>query len=307
MTNISDAISLWLTHLTVERGVSANTLSNYQRDLRRYANFLETQGISDIEQIRAQDVEHFVRWLRLGDADAGQKPLQPASANRALVVVRGLHKFGLQEQFLSHDVAREVHPAKLAQHLPDTLSIAEVQQLLEACPIDEDARAIDIRDRALLEVLYASGARISEALSLHVDDLVDGQSMVRITGKGNKQRYVPLGSHAIAAVEHYLVRARPQLSKGKSSYLWLNLRGNSLSRQSAWLIVQQAAQRAGISKEISPHTLRHSFATHLLEGGADVRVVQELLGHASVTTTQIYTHVSARNLREIFAQSHPRA
>lgn len=307
MTTVSTAIELWLTHLSVERGVSPNTLSNYRRDLQRYVTFLQQQGVEDIAAVTTQHITHFVQWLRQGDPEQHRRALQVSSVNRALVVVRGLHKFALTEGLVSHDVAREVRPAKMAQHLPDTLTVAEVQALIESCPLDDAATAVQLRDRALLELLYGSGARISELLALHVDDVVSGQAMIRITGKGNKQRYVPLGSHAHTALDHYLVRGRPQLSKGATAALFLNTRAKPLSRQSAWLVVQQAAQRAGLEKEISPHTLRHSFATHLLEGGADVRVVQELLGHASVTTTQIYTHVTAQNLQEVWAQAHPRA
>ena len=166
---------------------------------------------------------------------------------------------------------------------------------------------MDLRDRALIEMLYGTGARISEIVSLHLDDMSNCDGTLRITGKGNKQRIVPVGSHAIAAVEQYIVRGRPGLSKGKSHALFLNRRGGGLSRQSAWMIIKNAADRAALAKEISPHTLRHSFATHLLEGGADVRSVQELLGHSSVTTTQIYTHVTVDNLRQVWASTHPRA
>lgn len=164
-----------------------------------------------------------------------------------------------------------------------------------------------MRDKALLEMLYGTGARVSEVLSLEVDDVTDTDGIITVTGKGSKQRIVPLGSHARDALEAYLVRARPVFATGKSHALFLNTRGGALSRQSAWTIIKTAADRAGIEKEVSPHTLRHSFATHLLEGGADVRTVQELLGHSSVTTTQIYTHVTADNLREVWQMAHPRA
>ncbi len=197
-------------------------------------------------------------------------------------------------------------PPKTGEKLPDTLSIEEVGLLLDACPTDTPA---DLRDKALLEVLYATGARVSEVLGLVVDDVVgleDG-TFIKVTGKGNKQRIVPVGSAAREAVEAYLVRGRPALSKGKTHALFLNKRGGALSRQSAWTVIKEAAGRAGVDKHISPHTLRHSFATHLLEGGADVRTVQELLGHASVTTTQIYTHVTPENLREVWRTAHPRS
>lgn len=190
--------------------------------------------------------------------------------------------------------------------MPDTLSIADVEKLLDAVP---HAEPVDLRDRALLELLYGTGARISELTALHVDDVaeLEQRGYLLVRGKGNKERLVPVGRQAQRAVSDYLVRGRPSLARGKSHALLLNLRGGALSRQSAWAVVKRAAQRAGIEHDISPHTLRHSFATHLLEGGADVRVVQELLGHSSVTTTQIYTHVSAENLRQVWREAHPRA
>lgn len=292
----------WLTHLIVERGVSAHTESNYRRDVNRYLTWLERAGITDLKQVTARDVEAYVADLRRG-VD-GARALSTSSAARALVVARGLHKFGVAEGLLDADVAAEVTPPKQGERLPDTLSVQEVEALLDSCPTETP---VGVRDRALLELLYATGARVSELLGLNVDDVQDSEGVITVTGKGNKQRLVPVGKHAQAAVSAYLVRVRPAFATGKSHALFLNTRGGALSRQSAWTVLKQAAQRAGIEKEISPHTLRHSFATHLLEGGADVRTVQELLGHASVTTTQIYTHVTADNLRQVWQEAHPRA
>lgn len=292
----------WLTHLIVERGVSAHTESNYRRDVNRYLTWLERAGITDLKQVNARDVEAYVADLRRG-VD-GARALSTSSAARALVVARGLHKFGVAEGVLDADVAAEVTPPKQGEKLPDTLSVQEVEALLESCPTETP---VGVRDRALLELLYATGARVSELLGLSVDDVQDSDGVITVTGKGNKQRLVPVGKHAQAAVSAYLVRVRPAFATGKSHALFLNTRGGALSRQSAWTVLKHAAQRAGIDKEISPHTLRHSFATHLLEGGADVRTVQELLGHASVTTTQIYTHVTADNLRQVWQEAHPRA
>lgn len=292
----------WLTHLIVERGVSAHTESNYRRDVNRYLTWLERAGITDLKQVTARDVEAYVADLRRG-VD-GARALSTSSAARALVVSRGLHKFGVAEGVLDADVAAEVTPPKQGERLPDTLSVQEVEALLDSCPTETP---VGVRDRALLELLYATGARVSELLGLNVDDVQDSEGVITVTGKGNKQRLVPVGKHAQAAVSAYLVRVRPAFATGKSHALFLNTRGGALSRQSAWTVLKQAAQRAGIEKEISPHTLRHSFATHLLEGGADVRTVQELLGHASVTTTQIYTHVTADNLRQVWQEAHPRA
>ena len=300
MSNPPDVAATWLNHLAVERGLSDNTLSNYRRDLRRYLDWLDNAGLGDLGAVAATDVEAYV-------ADLRRSGLAASSAGRALVVARGLHRFALREGIVDVDVAADVSPPATGRHLPDTLSIDEVTQLIDAVPDGEYADALDLRDKALLELLYGTGARISEVMGLTVDDVTDNDGILRITGKGNKQRLVPIGSKAVEAVEAYLVRARPLLAQGKSHALLLNTRGGALSRQSAWAILKNAAARAGLDKDISPHTLRHSYATHLLEGGADVRVVQELLGHSSVTTTQIYTHVTADNLRQVWREAHPRA
>lgn len=303
--NLDNTVKTWITHLAVERGLSANTLSSYRRDCARYVEWLEQAGISELGEVTTAHVENYVKDLRRG-VD-GRQPLSASSAGRALIVARGLHKFALAEGLINMDVAAEVSPPATGRHLPDTLSIEEVTALIDAIPTSDIATPMDIRDRALIEVLYGTGARISEAVGLVVDDVAESPEILRITGKGSKQRIVPFGSMAKKAVQDYLTRARPALSKGKSHALFLNQRGGALSRQSAWAVLKKAVQRAGLDKDISPHTLRHSFATHLLEGGADVRVVQELLGHSSVTTTQIYTHVSAENLRQVWRESHPRA
>lgn len=295
----------WLDHLAVEKGASANTVSNYRRDLKRYVKWLSSAGISTLAEVQAQHLEAYIADLRRGFE--GQKPLSKASTSRALIVARGLHKFALFEGVVDVDVAAEVAPPAPAKHLPDALSIEEVTRLIDSVPDGEAATAVDLRDKALLEMLYGTGARISEVLDLAVDDVADSPEILTVTGKGSKQRLVPLGSHARAAIEIYLVRARPQLSRGKSPALFLNTLGKPLSRQSAWAVINQAVQRANLEKKVSPHTLRHSFATHLLQGGADVRTVQELLGHSSVTTTQIYTHVTAESLRQVWRVAHPRA
>lgn len=293
---------LWLDHLAVERGVSANTLSNYRRDVERYLSWLAETGKTDLGEVASTDLEDYVADLRRGGD--GKKGLAASSASRALVVARGLHKFAVSEGVVAADVAAGVSPPKLGEKLPETLSIDEVGMLLDACP---DETPTQLRDKALLETLYATGARISEVLALVVDDIAETRDFIKVTGKGDKQRVVPVGGAAQRALEAYLVRGRTALSAGKSHAVFLNKRGGALSRQSAWTIIKDAASRAGLDKEISPHTMRHSFATHLLEGGADVRTVQELLGHASVTTTQIYTHVTPENLREVWTSSHPRS
>jgi integrase/recombinase XerD len=257
------------------------------------------------ESVTEADVSSFLVALREGDAD--HPPLAANSSARAVVAVRGFHRFLLREGVVAVDPARSVRPPSPAKRLPKAISVEDVEALLRAAGADETPRAV--RDRALLELLYGSGARISEAVGLDVDELDVTSGTVRLLGKGSKERVVPLGSYARDAVAAYLVRARPSLAANGtgSPALFLNARGGRLSRQSAWTVLRAAAERAGIRKEISPHTLRHSFATHLLDGGADVRVVQELLGHASVTTTQVYTLVTVERLREVYATAHPRA
>ena len=293
----------YLAHLAVERGVAANTLAAYGRDLRRYLAHLGAMDrLGDVSEAQ---VAGFLAALREGDAD--HPPLSASSAARAVVAVRGLHRFAARDGIVADDVARAVRPPAPPRRLPKAISVDDVERLLEAAGFDGTPLAL--RDRALLEVLYGTGARISEAVGLDVDDLDAVDKTVLLHGKGGKERLVPIGSYAVTAVSEYLVRARPGLvAAGKGTpALFLNARGGPLSRQSAWTILRFAAERAGLKTEISPHTLRHSYATHLLDGGADVRVVQELLGHASVSTTQVYTLVTVDNLREVFATAHPRA
>ncbi|WP_271396156.1 site-specific tyrosine recombinase XerD [Neomicrococcus lactis] len=309
MPQLREELEAYLQHVAIERGLAKNTVAAYRRDLERYINFLEGRGIQRAENITRKDVTTYSQDVRDG-ADGGA-PLSPRSAARAVVAVRGLHKFWVLEGTTTDNPAAEVQPPAVGQRLPKALTIDEVRRILEATQPETPA---GLRDRAILEFLYSTGARISEATSLDVDDLFvdrsnDGPGMVRVRGKGSKERIVPMGKFAVEALDNYLVRARPLLvTKGRGTpALFLNLRGGRLSRQSAWTIIQQAAERAQIGKEVSPHTMRHSFATHLLQGGADIRVVQELLGHASVTTTQVYTHVTVDTLREIYASAHPRA
>ncbi len=251
------------------------------------------------------DVAEFLAALRLGD-DL-HSPLSAASAARGVVAVRGLHRFAVREGWVLDDVAARIRPPAPPRRLPKAIPVDCVEALLEAANLDDEPRSL--RDRALLELLYGTGARISEAVGLAVDDVDRASGTIRVTGKGSRQRVVPIGSYALTALDGYLIRGRPALAaQGRGiSALFLNARGGRLSRQSAWTILRAVADRAGITEDLSPHTLRHSFATHLLDGGADVRVVQELLGHASVTTTQIYTLVTVDRLREVYAASHPRA
>ncbi len=307
---LDEQIQGYLDHLTIERGVAANTLSSYRRDLRRYAEHLTGRGIADLRAVGETDVSDFLIALRKGDPDNGITALSAVSAARTLVAVRGLHRFLAAEGVVEVDVARAVKPPTPTRRLPKSLTLDEVVSLLEAAGGERESdRPLTLRNRALLEVLYSTGARISEAVGLDIDDVDTESRSVLLRGKGGKQRLVPIGRPAVSALDTYLVRGRPDLARrGKGTPgIFLNARGGRLSRQSAWQVLQDAAEAAGIASAVSPHTMRHSFATHLLDGGADVRVVQELLGHASVTTTQIYTLVTVSALREVWAGAHPRA
>ncbi|MCK2037236.1 site-specific tyrosine recombinase XerD [Microbacterium sp. SSW1-49] len=294
------ALDSYLRHVTIERGLSVHTVSAYRRDLGGYVEWLDAEGVTDTAEVTPAIVGRFI-----AERAGAEPPPAASSLARLQSSVRGWHRFLAREGIEDDDPSGRLRPPKSPRRLPKALTIDQVERLLSA-PSPEEP--LGIRDRALLELLYATGARVSEAVGLDVDDLAHGD-VLRLRGKGSKERIVPIGSYARSAVDAYLTRVRPQLAAaGRSSArLFLGARGAPLSRQSAWLIIRAAAERAQITAEVSPHTLRHSFATHLLQGGADVRVVQELLGHASVATTQIYTHVSVDTLRDIYATSHPRA
>jgi len=303
--DVGRGVQDYLSHLTVERGLADNTLRSYRRDLRRYLDFLAGREITDPASITENDVTAFLGSLRTGDPD--HAALGTASAARTIVAARGLHRFLLREHIVPADVTAAIKPPRPATRLPKALPLSDVESILDAA--GAAGTTLSARDRALLELLYGTGARISEAVGLDIDDLDLEESAVLLRGKGGKQRIVPLGSYAKAAIADYLTASRPALVsvKSRTPAVFLNARGGRLSRQSAWTVLTRAAERAGIATDVSPHTLRHSFATHLLDGGADVRVVQELLGHASVTTTQIYTLVTVEKLREVYATAHPRA
>jgi integrase/recombinase XerD len=310
VVSVEAAVRGYLQYLTVERGLAGNTVQSYQRDLRRYLSFLHGRGRRRLADVTQLDVAEFRGALHAGDDE--HPPLAAGSVGRAVVAVRGLHAFAVKEGMTAQDPAREVAPPAAARRLPKAIDVAEVERILDAAGSTEDAEPRVLRDRALLEFLYSTGARISEATDLDVDDLdhLSRDPAVLLTGKGGKQRYVPVGRYAVRALDAYLVRGRPALAakaaRQASPAVFLNARGGRLTRQGAWGILREAAARAG-QPDVSPHTLRHSFATHLLDGGADIRVVQELLGHASVTTTQVYTLVTVDRLREVYALSHPRA
>jgi integrase/recombinase XerD len=298
---LEESLERYLRHVSIERGLAVNTVAAYRRDLTAYLDFLLLRGITAPVAIASDDVSAFSRELRTR-SDA---PLTASSTARMLSSVRGFHRYLLDEEQVAADVAAATKPPKLASRLPKAISIEQMASVLDAARGDTPQA---LRDTALLELLYATGARISEAVDLNVDDVIEGD-VVRLFGKGGKQRIVPLGSYARAAIDAYLVRARPVFSvRGTSTpALFLGSRGQRVSRQNAWLILRAVAERANLGLDISPHTFRHSFATHLLAGGADVRVVQELLGHSSVATTQIYTLVTADTLRDMYTTSHPRA
>ncbi|RRD61336.1 site-specific tyrosine recombinase XerD [Leucobacter sp. OH1287] len=309
---IAEATAKFIQHLAIERNISKNTLLAYRADLEAYTAWLAQQQITDLGEVTKQQLSEFVVSL------SETQKLSQASITRRVSTVRNLHRFLYREGIIENYPAAALKTPKPVKRLPKTLSITQVEALLDACRSDDP---VQIRNLALLELLYASGMRISEAVNLDVDDLFDGAGdtvdasqlaaggFIKVTGKGSKQRYVPFGGYAGEALVAYLVRIRPQfVLKGKGTpALFVGPRGARMSRQMAWLVIKAAAERAGLGTEVSPHSLRHSFATHLLNGGADLRTVQELLGHASVTTTQIYTHVSVEALRDHYINSHPRA
>ncbi|THE08825.1 site-specific tyrosine recombinase XerD [Microbacterium oleivorans] len=304
---LARAVDAFLRHITIERGLSAHTVSAYRRDLSGYLTWLSERGVEDTEAVTGELVTTFA-----AERAASDPPPASTSLARLQSAIRSFHRFLAREGIVTDDPTTKLRPPKAPMRLPKALPVDDVVRLLDAAgPAPADAapaELIGFRDRALLELLYATGARVSEIIDLDVDDLMHGD-VLRVRGKGSKERIVPVGSYARASVDAYLTRARPELSRrGRATpRAFLGARGAPLSRQSAWLVIQQAAERAGITAHVSPHTLRHSFATHLLQGGADVRVVQELLGHASVATTQIYTHVTVDALRDVYLTSHPRA
>ncbi len=303
-SGLSRGIGRYLDHLLVERGLSEHTLGAYGRDLRRYVAFLATRGITEPQQVDDAAVRSFVASISASTHGGDERPYAATSVGRALSSVRSFHRFLLREGETDSDPAAGVVRPKLPRPLPHPLGVEEMQRILET----PDATASGLRDRAILELLYGAGLRVSELTSLDVDDLDLEDGFVRVLGKGGKEREVPLGRFGCEAVAAYLTRTRPAfVGPTTRGACFLNTRGGRLTRQSVARIVGRAAGAAGIGRRVSPHDLRHSFATHLLDGGADVRVVQELLGHASVATTQIYTLVTKEHLREAYYTAHPRA
>lgn len=303
LLNFDLAAGSFLNHLQIERGLASNTISAYRRDLEKFKSFLDGR---DLESVTPEVVTNFGSSLRA-------KNLSIPTINRIDSTLRSFFKH-LQQEYALADPTLEIAPSKSARRLPKALTVSQIVSMIDAAL--REGEPITLRDQAMLELLYSSGARVSELIGINMSDVStvetpDGViTTLKLRGKGSKERIVPLGSFATRAIENYLVRIRPDLASKNSkinSALFLNNRGGRISRQSAWQMVLNAAEAAGVSEHVSPHVFRHSYATHLLDGGADIRVVQELLGHASVTTTQIYTLITIDKVRESYSLAHPRA
>jgi len=295
----------YLEHLTVERGLADNTLAAYRRDLERYVSFLDARGVRTLDDVDPKTVRAFIASVSASTHGPDDEPYRATTVSRMLSTVRTFHRFALREGLVTDDPTAGVVRPRLPRALPHPLTVDEVAAIVEA---PGDATPVALRDRAILELLYGAGLRISELVGLDVDDLDLEDAAARVLGKGSKERLVPIGRMARDAIAAYLTRGRPALATGRSrAALFLNTRGGRLTRQSCSRLLDGHRTRAGLTRVVTPHDLRHSFATHLLEGGADVRVVQELLGHASVATTQVYTLVTNEHLRATYYTAHPRA
>ncbi|MSO36958.1 MAG: site-specific tyrosine recombinase XerD [Acidimicrobiia bacterium] len=309
MDELSRLLIEHATWLQVERGLAVNSLAAYRRDLSRYESFVRSRGINDASAVAEATVSAYVDHLKRARDDEGKPRYAPASIARALVAVRSFHRFCRDEGFVAMDPSEEVGAPRVPQGIPKALTEEEIESLLDSVE-GSDPRAL--RDRAILETLYGTGSRISELVGLDREDLDLEDGVVRVFGKGSKERVVPIGRSAREAVSDYLQRGRPALERPSTRRVpgdpvFLNARGGRLTRQSCWKIVTAAGDRVGLSGRLSPHVLRHSCATHMIEHGADIRVVQELLGHASLSTTQVYTKVSPARLRAVYELAHPRA
>lgn len=292
----------YLTHLAVERGVSTHTLSAYRRDLVLYASYRSEKGLGPVTATTAEQLSGFIAWLKSRTLPNGQ-PYADSSIARSVVAIRGYHRFLFGEEIVDVDITADLETPRAPRALPKALTVEEVTTLLDAPSAQTPA---GWRDAAILELLYGAGLRISELTQLDIDDIDPVDRLIRVLGKGEKQRIVPYGEPAAEALDRWLVRGRHTMTPD-SAAVFVNARGGRLTRQGVWKVLQRYAKEAGIARSVSPHTLRHSFATHLLDGGADVRIVQELLGHASIATTQIYTQVSRGMLKTVYERSHPRA
>ncbi|MGX6977722.1 site-specific tyrosine recombinase XerD [Vagococcus elongatus] len=294
-----DVIQDYIHFLKIERGLSANTIESYQRDLIQYHDYLKSLDVEDWQTIDRYHVMGFLKKL----SDEGKSS---STSIRMVSTLRKFHQYLRIERITDSDPMQYVETPKKSQKLPKTLSLEEVETLIEA---PDTGTPLGLRDRAIFEVMYATGLRVTELISLKMDDLHLSLGLVQTIGKGNKERIIPLGDHAIYWIEQYLASSRPQLTNKDKPvpYLFLNHRGNGFTRQGIWKNLKAYVLQAQITKKVTPHTLRHSFATHLLENGADLRVVQELLGHADISTTQIYTHITKKRMAEVYKQYFPRA
>ena len=302
----SDHLADFFNYLSIEKGLASNTISAYRLDIEKFFHYLSTNQLS-LEQVTPEQLSFYVAWLR--GMENTEFKIGESSIARNIISIRSYFTY-LAKEHKFNNPSSNFKPPKIGKRLPKALTIDQVMSMLNIAGTD----LISSRDKALVELLYATGARVSELINLNtldistVDTEVGTTTTVKLKGKGGKERVVPIGSFAVAAVNDYLVRSRPTLLKvSTQKALFLNQRGGRLSRQSAWNLVAKAAERAGLSDQVTPHSMRHSFATHLLDGGADIRVVQELLGHASVTTTQIYTLITIDRLRESYSSAHPRS
>lgn len=286
-----------MSYLSVERGLSKNTISAYRTDLAHFINYLESKNIKDIDGVRRQEITNYL----LHEKDKG---LSSNSISRALVAIKMFYRFLVQERFIKDDVAGVLESPKLIRPLPDVLGMSEVDKILGLPDLRD---WMGIRDKAALELMYATGMRVSEMVNLTTEGLNLDVGFIKCKGKGDKERIVPIGKQAQGAISRYVEKVRPSLVKGKQdSHLFLSRLGKKISRQSFWKMIKKYTKLARIKKDVTPHTLRHSFATHLLERGADLRVVQEMLGHSDISTTQIYTHINKERLKSIHRQFHPR-
>jgi len=295
---MDDLMQEFLNYITVERGLARNTIQAYERDLHQFAAYLNEVSIEDLTQVQAKILVDYLRRLQ-------QNNLRATSIARKLAAIRSFFQYAVRERHLKKDPSGTIDSLKIPQRLPKVLSEKEISTLLEQPGASTPIR---FRDKAMLEVMYATGVRVSELISLKVGDINMDMGYIRCFGKGSKERIVPLGGAAQNAVLDYLDRGRPKiLKRAIEDTLFLNHHGRKMTRQGFWLIIQEAAHRVGVTTRVTPHMLRHSFATHLLDHGADLRSVQEMLGHADITTTQIYTHVTRTRLKEVYNKTHPRA
>ncbi|MCL2492220.1 MAG: site-specific tyrosine recombinase XerD, partial [Coriobacteriia bacterium] len=299
---LSTAIDEYLAHLSVEKGVSPNTLAAYRHDLSQYSAFLSARALEQGDDISRNDVLSFVTSLR-------KEGLSSSSIERKLSAVKTFHAFAYKEEIIGHNPATKLPRMKKAQRLPEVMSITQIESLIAT--LDADDTPLGLRDRAIFEVLYGCGVRVSELCMLDIIDVDFDAATLKVTGKGSKQRIVPMGGQAADALQRYLANARDRLHSSRSlpastSALFLTIRGKRMYREAVYRMIRQISERAGLSG-IHPHTLRHSYATHMLEGGADLRSLQEMLGHADLSTTQIYTHVDQSHIREEYLENHPRA